>query len=128
MVLEAYRVFKEIERRPAMWIGEVTLNALVTYGRGYCHALFHNNLIASEPEPFHDWVAEKLGYESSGGGWPNMILAYTMGFNPHKIEWETFFAIPVSDEQHRKSVVKFYELLEEYKAEMDRKATEINAQ
>jgi hypothetical protein len=119
MILECYKILKQIELHPAMWTGEATLDSIRNYISGYYHALLDNKIVhkAHTDEPFFDWVANKLGYYESSAGWANMILAYCMGFKPQEINWEDVFATPVTKEQHLKSISYFYELLEEFKKE-----------
>jgi len=105
-----------------MFTGEVTLRSINLYLCGYFQALMDNNIIEKpyKGEPFFDWVANKLGYYESTAGWVNMISAYCMGFIPGKIIWEEVFATPMTKEQHLKSISYFYELVEEFKEEMEK--------
>ncbi|MFB9080432.1 hypothetical protein ACFFLS_20060 [Flavobacterium procerum] len=119
MVLECYKLFKDIEKRPGMFIGELSLDRINLFVTGYYTALIENNLIAeSKNESFFDWTAQKLGYYESTAGWANMILAYSLGFDPKEIIWEDFFARQIAKEEHIQSIKLFYELLEEFKNEM----------
>lgn len=111
-----------MEQRPFLWTGEATLSSINNYCNGYHHALIDNGIVPESHEPFFDWVAKKLGYFESTAGWSNMILAYCMGFEPKNIDWEIVFATTVTEEQHRKSISYFYELVEEFKQEMEHKA------
>ncbi len=120
MILECYKILKQIEQRPAMWTGEATLKSINNYCNGYHHALVDNGIVSHSNEPFFDWVAKKLGYYESTAGWANMILAYCMGFEPKDISWEVVFATTVTKEQHLKSISYFYELVEEFKKEIEK--------
>jgi hypothetical protein len=48
-----------------------------------------------------------------------MILAHSLGFKSDDIVWEEVFNYDISKEEHLNSIKKFYELLEEYKNEVD---------
>jgi hypothetical protein len=113
---ELYKLLKEMEPRPAMWTGELTLKSIRTFINGYSCALHKYEIIDfnKKDEPnFHDWTAKKLGFYESTAGWQNMILAVTIGLNPKEIKWENYDS-NVTKEQHEKSIKNFYELLEEY--------------
>ena len=103
-----YPLLKEIEPRPALWIGEYSLN-------GYSLALAQHKLLPLEEDTpnFHEWVAYKLGFYESTAGWHNMILAVTLGWNPTTIQRENY-AVEVSLEQHKRSIQLFYTLLDEF--------------
>jgi hypothetical protein len=120
MILDCYKILKQMETRPAMWVGENTLKAIYLYISGYYHALLDEGVVtaAHTDEPFFDWVAEKLGYYESTAGWVNMIVAESMGFDSKDISWEEVFETPISKEQHSISINRFYELLEEFNIEM----------
>ena len=119
MIIECYQLLKEIEKRPAMWTGEVNLKSIRLFVSGYYQALIDNKIVPENiDEPFFDWVANKLGYFESTAGWANMILAYTLGFEPQSIIWEEVFDYNVTKEQHLRSVQQFYELVEQFKSEL----------
>lgn len=123
MIIECYSLLKQIEQRPLMWTGEATtatLKSIRTFVAGYYWALTENKIVAeSTNEPFFDWVANKLGYFESTAGWANMILAYSIGFDPGNINWEEVFEYNISAEQHLKSIKLFYELIEQFKNETE---------
>jgi hypothetical protein len=122
MIIECYQLLKEIEKRPAMWTGEVNLKSIKLFVSGYYQALIDNKIVPENiDEPFFDWVANKLGYFESTAGWANMILAYTLGFEPQSIIWEEVFDYNVTKEQHLRSVQQFYELVEQFKCELQSK-------
>jgi len=107
---QCYTLLKKMEDRPAMWTGEATLKSIRTFLDGYYLALHENNLVdeGEEVEPnFHDWIANKLGFGESTAGWHHMILAYTIGLNPKKIQWKDY-DVKVSKEQHKESIKQFY--------------------
>ena len=118
MIIECYQLLKEIEKRPAMWTGEVNLKSIKIFVSGYYLALINHKIVPENiNEPFFDWVANKLGYFESTAGWANMILAYSVGFEPESIIWEELFDYNVTKEQHLKSIQLFYELVEQFKTE-----------
>lgn len=121
MILECYKILKQIEQRPALWTGEATLKSIHIFISGYYQALLdHKIVLIIHPEqPFFEWVAKKLGYNESTAGWANMILAFTLGFKPEYINWEEVLATPVNKEQHFESVKFLYELIEQYMYEME---------
>lgn len=101
-----------------MYTGENTLRSIRTYISGYYHALL--DLDGDESgkitaHPFHDWIAEKLGYYESTAGYVNMIMAEVLGFDADQIAWEEVMAVTISKEQHTQSIQRFYALLEEFK-------------
>jgi hypothetical protein len=121
MVLECYQTLKLIEPRPAMFLGDATLKSIHIYITGYYQALLDQGFVtkAHTAEPFFDWIANKLGYYESNAGWVNMIVAASMGFEAKSIVWEDVLKTEKSFEQHNLSVKRFYELLEEFKLEME---------
>lgn len=122
MILECYKILKRIESRPVTHTGEAKLRSIYTYILGYYSALIENEIIQNpaKDEPFFDWVAQKLGYYESTAGWVNMILAYSIGFKPENISWKEVFATSITDEQHLKSIKFFYELVEQFKNEIEK--------
>ncbi len=48
-----------------------------------------------------------------------MILGAAIGFDPENINWEELFSHVVTKEEHSKSIIMFYELLDEYKSEYE---------
>lgn len=121
MILDCYTILKQFETNPALRTGEENLGSIHIYIAGYYHALLDNRVVQSPHtvDPFHDWVADKLGFKESTAGWVNMILAYCVGYESTEIEWEEFLAAPITKEQHLKSIELFYLLLEEFKMEVD---------
>ncbi|UTN02973.1 hypothetical protein L0669_16735 [Flavobacterium bizetiae] len=120
MIIECYKLLKEIEKRPAMWTGEASLKSIKIFVSGYYQALRDNKIVEENiDEPFFDWVANKLGYFESTAGWANMILAYSIGFKPESIIWEEVFDYNVTKEQHLRSIQIFYELVEQFKDELE---------
>ncbi|WP_178984624.1 hypothetical protein [Winogradskyella helgolandensis] len=115
-MIEFYKLLKQIEPRPALWTGENSLKSIRTFLNGYSFALTEHKLIETlslKETNFHDWVASRLGYSESTAGWDNMILASTIGIDLKHISWENF-DVNIKEVQHKESILKFYELLEEY--------------
>ena len=113
---EHYDLLKKMESRPQLWTGDIRLKSIRTFLDGYSYALYENNLnnsTNSEELNFHDWVANKLGFNESTAGWHNMILAVTMGLDPKKMEWKNYDS-EVTVNEHKESIKLFYKLLEEY--------------
>ncbi|MDX1954053.1 MAG: hypothetical protein SFU20_00890 [Chitinophagaceae bacterium] len=104
-----------------MWTGKATLYNIHSYISGYYQALLDNKIVQKihTDEPFFNWVAIKLGYNESTAGWENMILADCMGFKPENTKWEEIITSPVTGEQHLKSINFFYELLEQFKNDIE---------
>jgi hypothetical protein len=100
-----------------MWTGENRLKSIATYIQGYWDGLTEQNTIdAIQPaEPFHDWVANRLGFFESTAGWANMILAFSLGLDPKNVDWEELQENDVTEEEHIYSIKQFYLLLDEYK-------------
>ncbi len=119
MILNCYPVLKQIEGRPAMFTGELTLKSIHIYISGYHHALVEDKF-ELQSDPFHDWVASKLDYYESTAGWANMILAKCMGFEPREIDWNVMLETIPSKQQHLESIDMFYRMLEEFKNETDK--------
>ena len=44
MIIECYQLLKEIEKRPAMWTGEVNLKSIKLFVSGYYQALIDNKI------------------------------------------------------------------------------------
>ncbi|MCW9016555.1 MAG: hypothetical protein OQJ89_06310, partial [Kangiellaceae bacterium] len=106
-----YDVLATIERRPGMYVGEVSLYSLMTYLHGYEMAM-RDAEVEDESQPkfqdFHEFVRSHYGYFESTAGWARMILAVTIGLNPKNVSWEGFDS-DVTYEQHVESVKTFYE-------------------
>ena len=53
MIIECYQLLKEIEKRPAMWTGEVNLKSIKLFVSGYYQALIDNKIVPENiDEPF----------------------------------------------------------------------------
>lgn len=120
-MIENYPLLKLIERRTALYTGQLSLYSIYAYLGGYSHALRDNEIKGKDLRniSFHDYVAKKLGYYESTAGWANMILAFSIGLVPKTIKWTPFFEMHITIEQHAKSVELFYKLLEEFKIEFE---------
>ncbi|GAA3514957.1 hypothetical protein GCM10022393_31130 [Aquimarina addita] len=116
---KTYALLKLMEKRPAMWLSEVTLKSYDSFLMGYSCAIREYKIKENFGITFDfmEWTANKLGYFESTAGWANMILASTIGLNPKEIRWENYNT-NVTKEQHQNSVKKFYELIDEYITEI----------
>lgn len=115
---DIYHILEKIRHRPAMYIGDETLENLRSFLAGYSMAMNeHKKEDASQPRfsDFHEWVREYYGYYESTAGWANMILAVVLRLEPQTISWENYDK-GVTFEQHRESVRTFYALLDEYRS------------
>lgn len=87
-----------IRERPALYLGEHSITGLWHFLGGY-HAALHVYEIETVdllPRDFHEWVAYRLHYYESTGGWRRMILDR------------------VPDESA--ALERFYELLDDHRA------------
>ncbi|WNB74442.1 hypothetical protein [Methylomonas koyamae] len=112
-----YDILDRIEKRPGMYVGDVTLGNLMTYMHGYEMAMRDaevKDVSIPEFHGFHEFVRKKFGYYESTAGWANMILAVTIGLSPKNIIWENY-NVGVTYEQHIESVKTFYKLLNEFR-------------
>lgn len=113
-----YELIETLSVRTAMYTGEHKLSNIRSFIDGYTFAIEDEELcreFLSDFGGFHDWVAEKLGFHESTAGWQNMILAIEMGIRPNEVEWAVFFVANPTEEQHKSSVTRFFELVNEYK-------------
>jgi len=113
-----YVLLDSMRKRPAMYIGDNNIFQLDSFLGGYFHAMIQVGADFIETpsfDDFHDWIAHRFGYRESTAGWPRMILAVAAGMNPKKPSWENLKA-RVTQNDHRKSIKLFYELLDEYRA------------
>ena len=112
-----YELIETLSVRTAMYTGEHKLSNIRSFIDGYTFAMEDVELrsqFLSDFGGFHDWVAEKLGFSESTAGWQNMILAIEMGIPPKEVKW-TSYAVNASEEQHKSSVARFFDLVSEYK-------------
>lgn len=98
--MDLYELFRQIRRRPAMYLGTCSILRLRDFLSG-CHYMMMRFEIQDDTKPdfqgFHDWVAQKFGWRESTAGWANIILAET-------------------DNDEAKALDRFWELVEEYQA------------
>ena len=102
----------QMQNRLGMYINPPILPSLMNFISGYTMATRCHHI--DEPgtlRPFHDFVAQQLGYAESTAGFANMILAYVYGFSPANIDWPNFLSQPISAQQHAQAVELFYRLL-----------------
>jgi hypothetical protein len=112
-----YELIETISLRTAMYTGEHKLSNIRSFIDGYTFSIKNEKeflgFLSDFPE-FHDWVARKYGFNESTVGWQNMILAVEMDLLPTNIKWNEY-SFSATEKQHRSSVSKFFELIEEYK-------------
>jgi len=107
----------QMQNRFGMYINPPTLPSLMNFISGYtmatrCHHIDESDIL----RPFHDFVAQQLGYAESTAGFANMILASICGFSPTDIDWPNFLSQPISAQQHAQAVELFYRLLKAHQA------------
>jgi hypothetical protein len=112
-----YDLIETLSTRTAMYTGEHKLSNVSSFIDGYTFAVRsedrYTEFLSNFPE-FHNWVAKRLGFYESTAGWQNMILAIEMGYSPKSVDW-LGYADRATEAQHRASVVKFFEMVQEYK-------------
>ncbi|WP_020407215.1 hypothetical protein [Hahella ganghwensis] len=116
-----FDVLDKIRKRPGMYTGEVSLASLNTFLCGYQMAMDGVGAVdIASPGfgGFFEWAARKHGCRPSSFGWGNLVLAISVGDNPHEVKWEGY-AESISFEQHKESVELFYKLLDEYRSNQD---------
>ncbi len=98
------------------------LDRIFLYLAGYQHAMIDQG-VRDESTPdfagFHEFVRDKFQFPGSSMGWPNLILAITMGLNPREVTWGNYNQ-GVTPELHKESVLEFFRLIDEYRC------TEVN--
>jgi len=111
-----YELIEALSMRTAMYTGEHKLSNIRSFIDGYTFGIQNEEkltkFLSNFPE-FHDWVAKKLGFYESTAGWQNMILAIEMGFSPKGMKW-VGFSEGATEEQHKASVNRFFEMVREY--------------
>lgn len=112
-----YDLLEVLSHRTAMYTGENKLSNIKSFIDGYTFAFSaedERKKFNSSFYGFHDWVAEKFGFNESTAGWHNMILAVEMGLSPQKINW-VGYSDNASLAHHEASVITFFELVHDYK-------------
>lgn len=112
-----YDLLEVLSNRTAMYTGEHKLSNIKSFIDGYSFALKDENeseKFISNFRGFHDWVAERYGFNESTAGWQNMILAVEMGLSPQNINW-LGYSENANVAHHEASIATFFELVQEYK-------------
>lgn len=107
---------KDFRKRPGMFIGELSPNSLQVFLSGYHVAMADIGAVeisAPSLQEFHDWIAKKFLFSESTAGWPNMILAITMGMNPASINWEECQRT-ATRQQLSEATYRCFDLIEEF--------------
>jgi hypothetical protein len=92
-----FDVLAMVREKPGLYFGKASLERLNAFLHGYnmgLHTLHYQLKGSVSFGAFHDWVAQRLNFTSSTGGWCNMIVERT------KSDAEAFRT--------------FYELLDEF--------------
>lgn len=121
MTISEYSIYNTIDlirKRPGMYIGDPSPKQLFVFLTGYGMAMDDAGITDISHPPFfrefHDWVARKLGFHESTAGWPNMIMAVTLGLNPKKIRWENY-AVKATYQQKSEATELVFKLIDEYR-------------
>jgi hypothetical protein len=106
---------EKFRKRPAMWTGEHTLEAIFKFISTYRGALHEHNIIDTDKPDFHEffeWVKDELGYYASTAGWARMILWYSLGEDVKNPDWEALENRMITKEEHQKSIDLFFEFFD----------------
>ncbi|WP_143710890.1 hypothetical protein [Saccharophagus degradans] len=112
-----YDLIETISTRTAMYTGEHKLSNIRSFIDGYTFSIKNKAEsleFLSDFPGFHDWVAKRLGFYESTAGWQNMILAIEMEYSPKNIKW-VGYADGATELQHKASVTRFFDMVNEYK-------------
>ena len=113
---DIYEVIRTVRRRPGMYIGDPSPEALLIYLAGYRAAMQDSGITdVSSPvfHRFHSWIARRFGFFESTAGWSNMVLAVHLGFNPKEMSWEGYDA-NATPEQLSEATYRCFELIDEF--------------
>ena len=72
-----FDVLEMVRRKPGLYLGGKSIIRLQAFLSGYDSGLGRFHAVLSRYEefhPFHDWVANRLGFNNSVPGWCNLIL------------------------------------------------------
>lgn len=111
-----YELIDLISERTAMYTGECKLSNIRSYLDGYYHAVGDVEFLDDFPG-FHDWIAQKYGFNESTAGWQNMILAVELNLKPNNFSW-VGFDDGASNSIHENSVSRFFCLVSEYRSRL----------
>lgn len=114
---DIYVLLEEMQKRPAMYVGEVRLKNIFLYLAGYSSAMAEagvNDHSVPEFYGFREFVRARYRLAGSSMGWVNMILAVTIGLDPNNMDWE-YYDQNLSHEQHENSVREFFKLVKDYR-------------
>ena len=113
-----YEVLESLRLRTGMYTGEQSLSSIVSYLHGYqaarldCQFAKYDGL---DYFKFSEYVAKKLEFsEPNTAGWANMILARIVYPDASRVSFEKAKEL-ASQENHSKSIKKFYELLDAFR-------------
>ena len=105
--MSEYELIDQIRMRTEMYTGHSSPSHLNSFLSGYFFAKMNEEVKEENPEfhGFHDWVANKFGYNESTSGWAYMIEDQR--------------------EDKKEALYLFYELLDEYRGIKHRQIAEI---
>lgn len=98
-----YELINLIRKRPAMFVGAISITALQNFINGYTYACYVKDIEEDERPPwgdFHEFVRARTGFYESTSGWCNMIL-------------------DVSDRDETKALAMFFTLFDNFVATAD---------
>ncbi|GEA10365.1 hypothetical protein [Alteromonas sp. KUL49] len=113
-----YDLIEKISKRTEMYTGKRTLSHVRCFLDGYALAMHKANIPnVGTPEfaEFHNWVANKFGFEKLTIGYPEILLAVSLGESAELKNWN-ISDYSVTKAQHDKSVDLFFSLVSEYKS------------
>ena len=112
-----YDLIEKISKRTELYTGERTLSHIRSFLDGYALAMHEANIPSTgtpEFSGFHNWLANKFGYERLTIGYPEILLAASLGKSAEHEDWNINY-FSVTKAQHDKSVDLFFSLVSEYK-------------
>ncbi|MCB4438605.1 hypothetical protein LHL20_20510 [Alteromonas sp. McT4-15] len=112
-----YDLIEKISERTEMYTGRRTLSHIRSFLDGYTLAMHEANIPNTgipEFSDFHNWLAKKFGYEKLTIGYPEILLAASLGKSAEHEDWN-INDCSITKTQHDKSVDLFFSLVSEYK-------------
>ncbi|MDZ7879657.1 MAG: DUF5071 domain-containing protein [Saprospiraceae bacterium] len=79
---DLYAHLKQMQPRPALYLGETSITALWHYVSGYTSACYFKGMeeeLTPRFELFHEFAKRKTGFYESTSGWKHMILSHCEG-------------------------------------------------
>ncbi len=113
-----HEILEMLRLRTSMYTGENSLCSIDIYLSAYQTARLdcqHAQSDALDFFTFNDYVTAQLGFSENTAGWANMILVWTVNGDASKLDVE-LVKRTASEEDHRASIKKFYQLLDAFRA------------